>query len=90
MNFSSPVYVSASTTYVASCYAPNGHFAHDWNYFLNPRDFGAINTPANAGVFLQDSTGFPSSTFQNSNHYVEPIFMTEAEAVDIGITVDPR
>ena len=44
-NFASPVAVTANTTYVASYYAPNGHYAADEGYFANS---GVTNSPLTA------------------------------------------
>ena len=43
--FSSPVAVTANTTYVASYFAPNGHYSADSEYFAST---GVDNAPLHA------------------------------------------
>jgi hypothetical protein len=78
--FSTPVAISAGTTYVASYLAPNGH------YSINGSAFGAaaIDNPplhalANAlspnGVYAYGGTSaFPSSSFNATNYWVDVLF----------------
>ncbi|HET9647004.1 MAG TPA: DUF4082 domain-containing protein [Microlunatus sp.] len=81
--FASPVAITANTTYIASYYAPNGHYAADAGYFASA---GVVNSPLTA---LQDGTdggngvyrygtggGFPTSNYQSTNYWVDPIFDT--------------
>jgi hypothetical protein len=80
-NFSTPISVSANTTYVVSYYAPVGHYSADAYYFLQS---GVDNPPLHAfangvdgddGVFVYPSTGtlggFPSSGSLSSNYWVD-------------------
>ena len=65
-NFSSPVPITAGTTYIASYLAPTGHYAYDANFFANS---GVDNAPLHAlasgvdgrnGVFAYNFTSsFP-------------------------------
>jgi methionine-rich copper-binding protein CopC len=83
--FAAPITVGANTTYVASYYAPNGHYATDESYFASK---GVDNAPLHA---LQDGVdgangiyrygtggGFPANTFQSSNYWVDVVFATSA------------
>jgi methionine-rich copper-binding protein CopC len=80
-DFASPVAVNANTTYIASYYAPNGHYAADEGYFANS---GVANAPLTAlrngvdggnGVYRYGSGGgFPNSTFNSTNYWVDLIF----------------
>jgi hypothetical protein len=83
LNFSAPVNITANTTYVASYYAPNGHYSADLPYFYY-RPYSA--TPLTAEANLPGSTatyngvfasghGFPNQTFQGANYYVDPLFI---------------
>ena len=79
--FSTPVAVTANTTYVASYYAPVGRYASDNNYFATG---GVANSPLTAlqsgvdggnGVYRYGTGGgFPSSTFQSTNYWVDVVF----------------
>jgi hypothetical protein len=81
VQFSSPVAVTAGTTYVASYYAPNGH------YSSSP---GALNTAVTNGPLatVADGTGnngvyaygagstFPASSFNATNYWIDVLFST--------------
>lgn len=79
--FSSPVAITADTTYVASYFAPNGHYSADLNTFYY-KDYSA--TPLSAQLTSGDGTkvngvysvghGFPTSSFRASNYYVDVMF----------------
>jgi hypothetical protein len=79
--FSTPVNITANTTYIASYFAPNGRYAFDKSYFATS---GVINTPLKAlqegedgsnGVYTYSSGGaFPNSTFSSSNYWVDVLF----------------
>ncbi len=80
-DFSTPVTITENTTYVASYFAPNGHYSADNSYFVNAVD----NPPLHAlkdgvdgdnGVYLYSPTsGFPTSTFQSANYWVDVVLV---------------
>jgi Domain of unknown function (DUF4082)/Fibronectin type III domain/Bacterial Ig domain len=87
VNFSSPVAISANTTYVAGYFAPGGHYSADGYYFFSPPPTGghALDAPplhalgASAtvgnGVFAYaNSSTFPTQSFQGTNYYVDVSF----------------
>jgi hypothetical protein len=85
MQFSSPVAVTANTTYVAGYWAPNGHYSavptafyyKDYNASpLHAETTSPDGTKMN-GVFAT-SQGFPSETFKAGNYYVDVSFSTSA------------
>ena len=79
--FSAPVPVTAGTTYVASYFAPNGHYAFDQTVFNNS---GVDNAPLHAlqsgmaggdGVYAYGSaSAFPSSSWNGSNYWVDLVY----------------
>jgi len=79
--FSSPIAITANTTYIVSYHAPFGHFAHDQQYFATA---GVDNHPLNAlangadgpnGVFRYGAAGsFPNQSVNASNYYVDVVF----------------
>jgi hypothetical protein len=80
-SFSSPVVVNANTNYVASYFAPNGHYADDLTYFAtsgvsNPPLFALVDgADGSDGVFSYASTSsFPSNGYQSSNYWVDVVF----------------
>jgi len=82
-SFSAPVAIAANTDYVASYFAPNGHYADDLGYFATA---GVNNAPLYAlldggdgsnGVYSYGSTSsFPASGWQSSNYWVDVVFTT--------------
>ncbi|MBB3326110.1 DUF4082 domain-containing protein [Microlunatus antarcticus] len=78
-SFSTNVPVTAGTTYVASYYAPKGHYAADLNYFTNP----VVNTPlasADPGSLYAYGDTFPDHSYANTNYYVDVVFDTNDDA----------
>jgi len=79
--FSTPVPVRAGATYIASYYAPKGHYAYSVGYFLNgPAGIAPISAPSDAtaggnGVYSDDSaTAFPDSSYNAANYWVDVVF----------------
>ncbi|WP_214409858.1 DUF4082 domain-containing protein [Sphaerisporangium fuscum] len=82
LNFASPVHIAAGTPYIASYYAPNGHYAADANFF---RYQPTVNSPLTApqatetagnGVY-RSGAGFPNQTYNGGNYYVDVILSTK-------------
>ncbi|MEV6492488.1 DUF4082 domain-containing protein [Actinoplanes sp. NPDC051633] len=81
--FASPITIAANTTYVASYYAPNGRYAGDTGAFASA---GVDNAPLHAlangvdggnGVYRYGTGGgFPTSTWQSANYWVDVVFDT--------------
>jgi methionine-rich copper-binding protein CopC len=79
--FTTPVSITAGTTYVVSYYAPAGHYADDVGYFSGS---GVDNGPLHAladgvsganGVYRYGTGGgFPTSSWQGSNYWVDLTF----------------
>ena len=78
VNFANPVAISANTTYVASYFAPAGHYAGDNGYFSSGYSSGPLDVPANGGVYVYGSQGgFPSQTWKASNYWVDVAFSSD-------------
>ena len=88
VNFSSPVSVTANTTYIVAYFAPLGHYSADPDYWFTPSPTGGnildssplhavqASTTVNNGFFSYGAgLTFPTSTFQDTNYYVDPTFM---------------
>ena len=80
-DFSSPIAVTAGTTYVASYYAPNGNYSFNSAYFANPVTNGPLTAPQSSavtngnGVYSYGgSPGFPSSSYNAANYWVDVNF----------------
>lgn len=77
--FTTAVPVTAGTTYVASYYAPRGHYAADGNFFSSAYSNGPLSAPAGAnGVYQYGSDSFPTNTYGSSNYWVDPLFIQAA------------
>jgi Domain of unknown function (DUF4082)/Cadherin-like domain/Bacterial Ig domain len=74
VNFSTPVSVTAGTTYVASYHTASGFYSSDQNYFYNTRTVSALVAPGSGanGVFTYGSaSAFPANTNLNANYWVD-------------------
>jgi len=84
---STPVALTAGTTYVVSYSAPNGHYAEDDNYFLaSATDAPPLHalkdgTDGPNGVYRQ-GTGFPNQVFQSANYWVDVVFAPASSGPD--------
>jgi hypothetical protein len=75
VTFSNPVAITAGTTYVASYFAPNGHFSVDFNAFTKKYSSGHLTVPAKGGVYRYGSaSAYPSQTYKSSNYWVDVLF----------------
>ncbi|MCA1466236.1 DUF4082 domain-containing protein, partial [Bradyrhizobium sp. NBAIM18] len=94
VNFSTPVAITAGTTYVAS-YHTNGNYSGTQNYFATSLANGQLTAPAGAnGVYAYGSgSAFPTNSFKSSNYWVDVVFNGSAAAsapqanADSGFTV---
>src|SRR5581483_6681009 len=78
--FSSPVAITANTTYVASYFAPNGHYAVTGGDCTTATDNPPLHALADGasggnGVFRYSATSaFPTQSFNASNYWVDVVF----------------
>jgi hypothetical protein len=89
VNFSNPVAISANTTYVASYYAPAGHYAATTGYFATsgldapPLHFLRNGADGPNGVYAYDSqSSFPASSFISTNYWVDVVYMPATSMAD--------
>jgi len=84
--FSSPITVTAGTTYVISYSAPNGHYASTSQYFASEGITSqyltalASGVEGGNGVYAENPGDFPVSSFQNTNYWVDVIFAPNPQA----------
>ena len=80
VRFTTPVTISANTTYVASYFSTSGLYASTESFFATT---GVTNSSLTAlqngvdgsnGVYRLGTTGFPTSTFNSSNYWVDVLF----------------
>jgi hypothetical protein len=80
VTFSSQVAVTANTTYIASYFAPVGHYASDQNYLNTSVDRGPLHALASGasggnGVYSYSGTSaFPSNSYNATNYWVDVNF----------------
>jgi hypothetical protein len=77
--FATPVAVTAGTTYIASYYAPKGHYSVTTGSLASAVNNPPLHTVANAtsanGVFAYAATSsFPNRSYQASNYWVDVLF----------------
>ena len=75
LTFAAPVPLTNGSTYVVSYYAPNGHYAADGHYF----DTAVAADPLTGvgggnGVYSYSGDIFPTSSYANTNYWVDPVF----------------
>ncbi|MEV4106448.1 DUF4082 domain-containing protein [Nonomuraea sp. NPDC049695] len=79
--FSTPVSINANTTYVASYSTTTGHFSYTLQQFTSevsnpPLTALADGADGGNGVYAYSATNtFPTSSYQASNYWVEPLFL---------------
>jgi hypothetical protein len=78
-SFSTPVAITANTTYVVSYQAPNGFYSANGGYFSSAADNAPLHGLASGtdgpnGVYNYGATAFPSNSFNRTNYWVDVIF----------------
>jgi Domain of unknown function (DUF4082)/Bacterial Ig domain/Fibronectin type III domain/Lysyl oxidase len=80
VNFSTPVAITANTTYVAAYLAPKGHYSDTSSGFAssgvsNPPLSALANSVSPNGVYTYSSSStFPTSTYKATNYWVDVNF----------------
>jgi hypothetical protein len=74
-----PVPITAGTVYVASYWDPNGGYAVNRQYFTAQYNNGPLHALGDGasganGVYLYNGSGFPTSTYDASNYWVDVVF----------------
>ena len=78
LDFSSPVTVTAGTTYVASYHTSSGHYAVTSGGLNSAVTNGPLTALANGGVYAYgSSTIFPTNTFSGSNYWVDVVYQPD-------------
>jgi hypothetical protein len=74
-NFSSPISIASNTPYVISYSAPNGAYAVDKPYSWSTLNSGSLHVSGSSpGVFAYGANVFPTSSWYNSNYWVDVVF----------------
>src|SRR5262249_17904482 len=77
VNFSSPVNITAGTTYIASYETTVGEYSEDDNYFTNALTNGPL-TALNTVYAYGSSNPFPNNTYRAANYWVDVVFSPSA------------
>ncbi|MGA9860424.1 MAG: DUF4082 domain-containing protein [Solirubrobacteraceae bacterium] len=91
VTFSSPVTVVPGTTYVASYFAPNGHYSFDAGALYSAINNAPLHAPAtgvtsNAVYNYSSSSSFPTSTYNADNYWVDILFNPAPPGQVTGVT----
>ena len=84
--FNNPVAITSGTTYVASYFAPSGHYSNNSGYFASSGiTNGPLTAPSNLvtpnGVYTMDQRApFRRPTFNATNYWVDVVFTTTPTA----------
>jgi hypothetical protein len=83
VTFSSPVYVTAGTTYIASVSMNDGNYLATSNYFTTSVVNGPLTAPSSAssggnGVFSTTVGAFPTQTYNSANYWIDVAFYSMA------------
>ncbi len=74
LTFSTPVAITAGTTYIASYHTSTGHYAVDINQFqATGVNSGPLHVPVGGGMYKYGTGGWPS-TAANHNYWVDIVF----------------
>ncbi len=74
VTFSSPIQITAGTTYVAS-YHTNGYYSSSSGYFNSAYTKGPLSVSQNGGVYAYGTnTTFPGNSFGGTNYWVDVVF----------------
>jgi Domain of unknown function (DUF4082)/Putative Ig domain/Bacterial Ig domain len=80
VNFTTPVSITANTTYIASYHTNAGEYSADGNYFANSHTNGLLTAPSSAstggnGVYAYSGSNvFPNNTYNANNYWVDVVF----------------
>ncbi|HEU0119622.1 MAG TPA: DUF4082 domain-containing protein, partial [Bryobacteraceae bacterium] len=94
--FPTPIAIKANTTYVVSYLAPRGRYAINTNYFAAAGTTNGALTALRSGadggngVFVYGSGGFPNSTWQTSNYWVDVVFTPQAVSLQSDASSRPQ
>ncbi|WP_143591463.1 DUF4082 domain-containing protein [Thermoactinospora rubra] len=90
VTFSSPVTISANTTYVASYHAPVGRYSYTWGQFgsagvSNP----PLRVPQNGGLYAYGNAGTFPATSSPANYWVDVVFSAVDSAAPQVVSANP-
>ncbi|MBV9444627.1 MAG: DUF4082 domain-containing protein [Streptosporangiaceae bacterium] len=79
LDFSTPVSITAGTTYTASYHSTAWHYAYTSQGLASPVTSGPLTALANGGVYAYGgSSTFPTNTFNSTNYWVDVVYNTSS------------
>ncbi len=90
--FSSPVAITAGTTYLVTCFSDDGFYSVTDEYFnaftlingnLTAPSGNSSGDNSSNGVFFYGGEGFPNQSYQNSCYFVDAIFTAGQFSYDL-------
>lgn len=88
VNFSTPVAITAGTTYVVSYHTNNGHYSVSRSFFGTQLEVGPLNALANGGVYGYGANStFPTQSYQASNYFVDVVYSTSPPGDTVAPTI---
>ena len=95
VSFSTPIAVSANTTYIASYFAPSGHYSATSNFFTRAGiDSPPLHALANGvdgpnGVYhYGSSSGFPTDSYFSTNYWVDVVYAAQTTIANPQLTIN--
>jgi hypothetical protein len=89
VSFSTPVAIAANTTYVASYFTAGGRYSSTLHGLTSAVSNSPLTALAGGGVYYYGSSpGFPTSTFNNSNYWVDVLFVADAYTFNLTSITD--
>ena len=93
VTFASPVAVTAGTTYVASYFAPRGHYAAANRGLTSAIDNAPLHTIASTtsanGVYAYSAgSTFPTSSWESTNYWVDVMYAIPAPGQVTGVSAE--
>ena len=87
LDFSSPVAITAGTTYVASYHTNTGHYAYTSGGLSGSVTNGPLTAQASGGVYAYGSgNAFPSSSYNASNYWVDMVYSPTSGSTPPAVT----
>jgi hypothetical protein len=88
---STPVALTAGTSYVVSYFAPKGNYSYTPAYFSAPVTSGALTAPTTGnGLYAYGgSGGFPTYSYNATNYFVDVEYTTTSSGSGGGTTTPP-
>lgn len=87
--FATPFEVEPGTTYVVSYLAPEGRYAATLSYFAEDKSVGPLTATAAGNGRYRYGGGFPTSTWNQTNYFVDVLFKRQAPLAPVVSAVAP-